>query len=170
MLFPPAGLSETLPHSGGLHQSNFVMRFISFSILFAVFAILFHGVASADAPAQNAQNDPFQDPKVADSLRRSHHSRLRAKVGSSFEDCEGHSRDAEYFRMETIGRLRHNTDREQRAAFHRGKVDGYRRKLNLAQEIQKNVKNRMTKQKWKRDANKHADYMEMREKLALEGR
>jgi hypothetical protein len=55
------------------------MRFISFSILFAVFAILFHGVASVDAPAQHLE-------RARASLRMSEHSRLQALVSSADSD------------------------------------------------------------------------------------
>jgi hypothetical protein len=67
---------------GGIHKVNrsIVMRFISFSILFAVFAILFHGVASADAPAPNPI---IQRIAAGLSLQRSERARLQAIVSHS---------------------------------------------------------------------------------------
>ena len=118
------------------------MRLISFSILFAVFAILFHGVASADAPAQN------QNPGAADNVGASHHFRLRARVAQSPQTRHLYHQKAKDL-MATARQLHHNT--------HSREADKLKKRWRLALKRLENAKSEVEKKIWDRHLKELAD-------------
>jgi hypothetical protein len=159
---------------GGIHKVNrsIVMRFISFPILFAVFAILFHSVASVDAPAlrlrvglppPRAPNtiDPRHLDRAKASLRMSEHSRLQTLV-SSGQERENHEELRKLHKQNLLGYL----GKQQSPWFHEIQVKKNQLKAEHALQMAERAQSPQEKAKWTATADQHKAWAEMRKRLA----
>jgi hypothetical protein len=120
------------------------MRFISFSILFSVFAILFHGVVAPNPIAPNpiAPNLIALRHKLAtESLKKSWRFHLQARVSSGDEKI---AQLAESHKQYTLGYL----GKKQSPEFHIARAAEHRDNSRHALEMAKNAKSEEERKKW----------------------
>jgi len=149
------------------------MRFISFSILFAVFAILFHGVASADAPAPNVialeRYKSFHEEKAADMLKKSLQFRMQARFAFNKGDMDKYRELADVHKHVVLGHLFKHNDLE----FHISSISKHQKKQKEARKRAKEAKTQKEKAEWNDIRTKHiacSAWHELESKFQAAGR